>query len=289
MALLSRLVADWGWAALLVAALTVEEAHEYCLAFLLLFAAAVSLVAICIHWKGIDESPSLTIAVRVLGLIFSLVMATVGPLWIWYNMGDQPCSRVPSAWNKLIDYRSPIAPFMSGRTTTAPSPNKSAYEHTSRAALKELQKELAKLKIVPSAIDREISSIRSESISLINRLYGSLNVFNREDDGYKSQPKELKLATEAERKRLLVEFGKAYQKDYAKLVADLYVTLMGHIQQPPPPRYGDRERIYQVIYLPNGGLLPQVVEDQLFDLCILLNEMERENNLPLSCSNLKLR
>src|SRR5271165_588424 len=63
----SHHVAGWGWAGLVLAAVALEAEREYCVALLLVAAAACSLVATCIHWQGLPEDPKLTHAIRLLG------------------------------------------------------------------------------------------------------------------------------------------------------------------------------------------------------------------------------
>lgn len=104
---LSQQLATWGWAGLLVAALAFEEAREYGVALILVCAAAVSLVATCIHWQGLPDDPKTTKSVRFLGVIFALLIITIGPLWVWGNKGsDEKWSRLPAAWHKLMMTRN---------------------------------------------------------------------------------------------------------------------------------------------------------------------------------------
>jgi len=99
--------ATWGWAALMLAALAIEEAHEYGIAFALIFLGATSLVFSVVHWKGNPESKSLTVLGKSLGVLFAMALLCIGCIWIYGQKGTEPLSRFPSYWVKLISPQKP--------------------------------------------------------------------------------------------------------------------------------------------------------------------------------------
>lgn len=98
---LPRWIATWGWAALIVAALGFEEAHEYGIALVLVLASAASLISALIRWGGVPESPTLTNTARIAGFCLSIVLLVFSLVWIWGQKGDQDWSRLPRAWVRL--------------------------------------------------------------------------------------------------------------------------------------------------------------------------------------------
>lgn len=99
---LSRWIARWGGAGLLVTAVCFEEAHEYFVALVLVFGSAISLVASLIHWEGVAESPSLTKMGRVAGLGMAIILLTISAVWIFGRKGNQDWSRIPQAWTQVL-------------------------------------------------------------------------------------------------------------------------------------------------------------------------------------------
>lgn len=98
-----RYCADWGWAGLMVAAVGLEEAHEYGIALALAILGAVSLCAMVYHWEGLPDSEVLTLFGRVLGYVFALCCLSISILWIIGNKGTQPWSRLSEDWSLVIN------------------------------------------------------------------------------------------------------------------------------------------------------------------------------------------
>jgi hypothetical protein len=95
--------AEWGWAGLLGFAVALEEAHEYLGALFFVVASAISLVAAMVYGKGIEDSHFLTIAGRISGSIFALILLVVGSVWVLGSKGSQSWSRLPSAWHVVFE------------------------------------------------------------------------------------------------------------------------------------------------------------------------------------------
>jgi hypothetical protein len=76
-------------------------------------------------------------------------------------------------------------------------------------------------------------------------------------------------------------FDREYQSEYRAKIVEVRQKLEDHMASPPRPFIGpSRYYLYQVedgIPVP-----PQRAEAQLYDLCSLLTEMEKENNLPIT-------
>ncbi len=104
---LSRWIANWGWAGLLIAAVTLESEREYLAALCLAALAALSFVFAVIHWKGIPEDAALTKSLRSAGCLFGLIIAIAACVWIWGAKGEQPWSRLPAAWGNVRGSKLP--------------------------------------------------------------------------------------------------------------------------------------------------------------------------------------
>ncbi len=99
---LSRHVATWGWAGLLVVAFAAEEGREYLIALVVVIAAAGSLVATCIHWKGWEDDRGLTKVIRVSGYVFSVVVLLLGVVYVLGAKGGQRLSSIAGCMEHAI-------------------------------------------------------------------------------------------------------------------------------------------------------------------------------------------
>lgn len=82
------------------------------------------------------------------------------------------------------------------------------------------------------------------------------------------------------------KFDKLYRETYWPAVDKTYKELMGRIRKVPPSQSTlSRANLFT---LPEAPITTANVEDQLIDLCSLLCEMERENELPKTCSTTEI-
>jgi hypothetical protein len=112
----------------MLAAIALEEAHEYFVSLILVLGSAVSLVASLIYWEGVPESPRLTRAARLGGFLLSLSLLTIGWIWVFGQKGDQHWSRIPRAWSQVVYWfgvkplTPPGIPGPGDEATLAPMP-----------------------------------------------------------------------------------------------------------------------------------------------------------------------
>ena len=92
---------DLGWASLVLAAVGVEEAHEYGIAFALVIVGTISLVFSAFHWKGNPDSKNLDFAGRFVVILFAVVLLCFGCIWVYGQKDNQPWSRFPRYWTLL--------------------------------------------------------------------------------------------------------------------------------------------------------------------------------------------
>lgn len=128
-------------------------------------------------------------------------------------------------------------------------------------------------------LDPEIVKLRRDASDLFYRLFNHVNWFYQIQQSLVAQ----KDTTSTAPNRLLAaEFAK-------ENITDIRDRLMTHIRMlPRPPEGKDRNSIYSEPLVPGAGLMPQYAEAQMSDIRLLLNEMERENNLAPSCTEVKL-
>jgi hypothetical protein len=80
---------------------TVEQAHEYLAALILLALGAVSLVAVLVQWKGIQQWPKFTMLAKISGVVVAIAFLVVSLIWVYGEKGDQHWSRLPEYWEKF--------------------------------------------------------------------------------------------------------------------------------------------------------------------------------------------
>jgi hypothetical protein len=137
--------------------------------------------------------------------------------------------------------------------------------------------------------EKSVTQVRTEVTSFVNSAYEGL----QEARDYETWVRPLPISEE--KKRVLIgkayeDFAKDYNKHYGPQAIDMRRALLGHIQNLPR---GDSNAEYtykQYDLPPDWPKLNEAgIEMQLKDLRTLLNEMEQENGLPLSCQNLFFR
>jgi hypothetical protein len=105
-------MATWGWAGLVVFALTFESAGEYLISLVLFFAAWASLYSSVHHWAGIADSPSLTSFLRKSGKFIAFILLITSSVWVTIRKGTHP-------WSNLSE---PVALLIAARKIQPPLP-----------------------------------------------------------------------------------------------------------------------------------------------------------------------
>jgi hypothetical protein len=85
------------------------------------------------------------------------------------------------------------------------------------------------------------------------------------------------------------EFNQKYRKFYESEVLKVEGELLGQIKQVPPVPTGfpERDRLY--LLRSDSVVSPENSEGQILDICSLLSQMQRENSLPITCSEEDLK
>jgi drug/metabolite transporter superfamily protein YnfA len=147
-----------------------------------------------------------------------------------------------------------------------------------------------------TVIDPEMLKTRAAARSFINSLYSRFASFATEVNNVDDWAVTTHIPP-ANRQKFrdheIVVFGRDYIPQYRMQAVGIKNSLLGYIDPIPPlsvpfSHDDDRERLYPVAAFGDGAINPWEVQDQIYDLRMLLNEMEKENNLPLSCGDLKL-
>ncbi len=130
---------------------------------------------------------------------------------------------------------------------------------------------------------KEISRVRAQAASLIFHFYGTLTQY--EDDSNRTGQSQSSI------KNLMMRYrrdklAQDYDQQYRKQIKDVREDLMRNIHKMPEAGHFDRERLYDDKY--TDRLTTIEMEQQLSDLRLMLNEMEKENGLSLSCTDIKL-
>jgi hypothetical protein len=136
--------------------------------------------------------------------------------------------------------------------------------------------------------DPSIAKVRADATSLIYRLYKSMDDEVRDINNWRSfrQTSGVQIMITKRHK----EFSENYNDTYRNEAISIRKALMGHIRHLPPTRHST-EHLYKPLEIqPAGWPSPQVsesdVSEQLCDLRMLLNQLEKENNLELSATEL---
>jgi hypothetical protein len=147
------------------------------------------------------------------------------------------------------------------------------------------QQDVATVINAPRALlESDIPTIRKNAVSFLNTTYDMLN-------GPRETEKMLQGATMSQEKRMYIlndaygRFARDYNAKLRPKANGIREALEGNIKTQPAR---DSDALYTYRDVPDGfpGLNAVEIEMQLKDLRALLNEMERENNLPLSCQDL---
>lgn len=128
---------------------------------------------------------------------------------------------------------------------------------------------------------QEITKLRVDARTLIVNLNDSILDWQRKTQFFRHAAPL--------REQFRAEFCHKYETEYKNKVGSIKDRLIGHIRDiPEPPLSKTRNDIYDIErYLGSGCSVQAVeVEFQVFDLRLLLNQMERENGLELSCQKL---
>lgn len=128
-----------------------------------------------------------------------------------------------------------------------------------------------------------------EATSLVNRMTETLVIdyqeqatwFSRLPSGPTTSSTKLSVA-QVHLNGIVDGFDREYRETYEPQVKNVYPKLMGHLKSVPPVWGGlPRDEKYDRKFLGGG---PGLGEDKVYDLCRLLTEVQKENNLPSTCS-----
>jgi hypothetical protein len=130
----------------------------------------------------------------------------------------------------------------------------------------------------------EMERLRASAVSLIYRLSDGLRSFDATVAFWRNTP-----ASSAGKMRMMqnawTKVAGEYTQQYRQEVIEARKCLMGHIRQ-LPQQFSTRVHTDRLYELPPDS--PIDIYEQLADLRRLLNEMETENDLSLSCGDVKL-
>lgn len=137
-----------------------------------------------------------------------------------------------------------------------------------------------------TSIERQdVLKIRSDARSLINSLYEAMTQYDSDVEHWIEMGRHGEKGPHDMISVVTKQFMDRYISDYRSDVMNTQRQLLGHIQE-VPNRNPDIDRIYQMcLTLPYPN--PRDIGEEIFDLRLLLNEMEREHGLPLSGTQLK--
>lgn len=138
--------------------------------------------------------------------------------------------------------------------------------------------------------DPEIAKVRTDATGLIHKLWDSYKHWNEKDQFWGGRAGTIPTnATRRYQLRNNQDFTSKYRQTYEPQIVDVRNRLLAHIRElPTPPLNWDRERIYNIGPMPDGTMMITEVINLICDLRLLLNQLERENNLQLSCRDIKL-
>jgi len=134
---------------------------------------------------------------------------------------------------------------------------------------------------IATMTDSEIIRVRTDAVGRINESYEWLRNYRAEIQNKSSLPP---MVREPIIENLHDDLGKWYRQTHLPEAKRIRQELIGQIRNMPPTA---AEGLYADLQL--GEPVPTVdIDMQLGDLRRLLNELERENNLPLSCQELNI-
>lgn len=184
------------------------------------------------------------------------------------------------AWLSVIKTQQELGDFHFPRLTEQ---SEQAVPPTSTTKNDAKQKHLERKHQMPEQSD--VLKIRSDARSLINSLYGAMTQYDSDVEHWIEMGRHGEKGPHDMIGVVTKQFMDRYISDYRVDVMNTQRQLLGHIQE-VPKRNPDIERIYQMCFTspyPN----PRGIGEEIFDLRLLLNEMEREHGLPLSGTQLK--
>ena len=153
----------------------------------------------------------------------------------------------------------------------------------------EIMKDLHLPKSINPTTGDDLMKVRADAASVINRLTETVV------DAYRSQAVWLsrlppgpttKISPAQVHLNMIVQgFDSTYHEQYQQNVKKVYRELMGQINTVPPVSGPPRDIKYSDDMIAvQGG--PTQGEDKVSDLCTLLTEMEKENNLTSTCNEI---
>jgi hypothetical protein len=176
-----------------------------------------------------------------------------------------------------------LSPLLGGKNTGIPT------SAPARDIAAEIVKKLPVNRLTMAPVD-SLMTVQANATSLINRLTETLITTYQDQAVWMSrlpsQPSTSGNLSVAQKhlNGIVTGFDETYQRQYQQEVKNIYRELMGHLITIPPPLHGlPRDIKYSDDTIATQGG-PGQGEDKVHDLCLLLTEVEKENNLPSTCS-----
>jgi hypothetical protein len=184
----------------------------------------------------------------------------------------------------------PIVSLPSPGPVSVPTSESAEAVNKITSELEALRKDIGSSSQAPRPlVEADIPTIRAETVFYLNSAYKLLQDTRDYADWIRSNTGSI------EKQQFYIgenngEFLRDYDKNFGPKAAGIRNALLRHIRDAP---HSDRLilYLYNIYELPPGR--PRLdmfsIEAQLNDLRNLLNELEKENGLPLSCQTLVLR
>ena len=84
---------------------------EYIGGLIMLTLGGFGLISKLAQWKGLEESRTFTLFLKIIGMAATLLGVAATPVIIQYTKGNTPWSQLPGAWDKFIDSNWPTPPL----------------------------------------------------------------------------------------------------------------------------------------------------------------------------------
>lgn len=131
-----------------------------------------------------------------------------------------------------------------------------------------------------------VVAIQADATRLINHLTETVADAYRDQEYWTHPPPSIRPdIARWHLQRVIAEFDENYRGQYQQEIMKVYGELMGQLKivPEPPPGMRKRDQIYARVE-EGTPVRPAQGEEQLDDLCVLLEEMQKENNLTPTCS-----
>lgn len=253
------------WGALSVAItviLTVVAAMVKDFRWLLIVAFPFCCVAIWEIFKAIKSS-----RIRWVLIVISSLIAAAGLAWLYVALRPSITAHIESqkTQEEQKTKTSTLAPSPAPTDTAKATPTRTPRPRQTPA----------------NATD--IERLRADAKSFINRFYLSFSAMRDDKDWWERNSKNGYAIAD----HRVDEFSKEYNNNLRAPAHNIRESLMGHIQKLPNYGRHDVTVLWKEPLTSDGRVHPLSIEMQICDLVLLLNEMEKENSLALSCADIK--